>query len=345
MSKQPVHFGLIGFGLFGQHHARLIHNTPGAELLGIAVPSQASREEAAEQHPHAQIFEDYRQLLERPEIDIIDIVCPNQLHFPIARDALLAGKHVLLEKPMALTVEHCDQLIELARQQARTLAVGHELRLSSLWGEVRNLIDHHVIGRPLYVLIELSRFPYRQGSAGWRYDRQRVGSWVLEEPIHFFDLARWYLESAGNPTAVFARGNACDPSRGDLYDNFSSIVQFESGAYAVISQTLAAFGHHQTAKVVGTDGAIWASWSAADARSDRCTYSLQYGLGNDVKPVEMQKPAGELLELAEEIAAVSAAVRLGHAPPCTGEDGRWSTRLCLAAEESIRRGVEVPLVG
>ncbi len=205
------------------------------------------------------------ELLREDSIDVVDIVTPNQTHYDFAKAALIAGKHVLLEKPMALTVAQCDDLVDTARRQRRVLAIGHELRLSSLWGQARELIEQGKIGPVQHVLIELSRFPYRQGSEGWRDDRQRVGSWILEEPIHFFDLALWYLQEAGAPVSVYARANSRDANRPDLHDNFTSIVNYADGQFAVISQTLAAFGHHQTAKIVGAKGAIWAWWNAADA--------------------------------------------------------------------------------
>ncbi|MCA9162522.1 MAG: Gfo/Idh/MocA family oxidoreductase [Planctomycetales bacterium] len=341
--SEPVRFGLIGYGLFGKHHAAAIARASNARLAAIAVKSPSSQQTAAADHPSVDVMDDYRRLLDRSDIDAVSIVVPNRLHFQVARDALAAGKHVLLEKPMALSVADCDALIELAEQGQRTLAVGHELRLSSLWGSVRQLIDDGAIGRPLHALIELSRFPYRQGSEGWRYDVDRVGSWILEEPIHFFDLARWYLNDGGEPISVYARANSRDAARPELTDNFSAVVNFTGGAYAVVSQTLAAFGHHQTAKISGSEGTIWAWWSAADARSERPTFGLRYGLGDQVHEVTLDKPAGELLELAEEIEAVAEAMRGGTAPPCTGRDGRWSTYLCLAAEESARSGAIVSL--
>ena len=338
MSERPVRFGLVGYGLFGAHHARAIDGAPSAELAAIAVKSEASRQAAREAHPGAAVMADYRELVQHSDVDVVDVVVPNQMHFEVARAALEADKHVLLEKPMALRVDECDRLIRLAEQRDRVLAVGHELRLSSLWAGVKQLIDQDAIGRVQHVLIELSRFPYRQGSEAWRYDIQRVGSWILEEPIHFFDLARWYLAGAGEPQAVFARANSRHGEHPELLDNFTAVVDFPGDAYAVVSQTLAAFGHHQSAKVSGTRGTIWATWSAADARSDRPVFQLRYGLGQDVHEVPLDKPAGELLELAEEIEAVARCVISRQPPPCCGEDGRWSTLLCLAAQEALRNG-------
>lgn len=334
MSESTVRFGLIGYGLFGSHHANAIANCADAELAAIAVRSEASQQLAREAHPSADVLGDYRQLVERDDIDVVSVVAPNKMHYEVAKAVLESGKHLLLEKPMALQVDHCDELVAIAADKKLVLAVGHELRLSSLWGGVKQLIDDGVIGDPLHVLIELSRFPYRQGSEGWRYDIDRVGSWILEEPIHFFDLARWYLSSRGEPTSVYARANSRHSDNPKLLDNFSAIVNFD-GAYAVVSQTLSAFGHHQTGKITGTKGAIHAWWSAADARADKPTFGLRYGIGDDVTDMAFDKPTGELLELADEVAAVASCVRNGTTPPCTGADGRWSTLLCLAAEQAV----------
>jgi len=333
--SDPVRFGLIGYGLFGAHHAAAIAGGEDTELAAVAVRSDASQEAACEDHPGVHVCADYRELLARKDIDIVSVVAPNVLHYEIGKAVLNANKHLLLEKPMALRVAQCDELVSLAETRRRVLAVGHELRLSSLWGGVKELIDQGVIGRPLHALIELSRFPYRQGSEGWRYDIERVGSWILEEPIHFFDLARWYLSACGEPESVYARANSRHRNHPELKDNFSAIVNFPGGAYAVVSQTLSAFGHHQTAKITGTEGTIWARWSAADARSDEISFDLRYGIGDTVETMSFDKPTGELLELADEVAAVAQAIKTGESPPCTGVDGRWSTLLCLAAEQSV----------
>jgi myo-inositol 2-dehydrogenase/D-chiro-inositol 1-dehydrogenase len=331
-------FGLIGYGLFGAHHARAIEKAADAQLVAIAVASAPSQQAAAATHPSATIYGDYRNVLSRPDIDVVSVVVPNRLHAEVAMAALDSGKHVLLEKPMALTVDDCDRLIAAADANHRILAIGHELRLSSLWGGVKQLIDAGAIGTPQHALVELSRFPYRQGSGGWRYNIDHVGSWILEEPIHFFDLASWYLSQHGDPTSVYARANARDRARPELNDNFSAIVNYADGAYSVVSQTLAAFGHHQTAKIAGTLGTIWAWWSAADARADKPTFGLRYGIANEVTEMTFEKPTGELLELADEIAAVARCVREGSAPPCSGSEGRRATALCLAAERSVRTG-------
>jgi myo-inositol 2-dehydrogenase / D-chiro-inositol 1-dehydrogenase len=343
MATSPVRFGLVGFGAWGQHHAQSIADDPGAELVAITAPSAASRAEAARLHPRARIFADHRAMLAGATLDLVDVVTPSHTHLEIARDALHAGCHLLLEKPMALRVEDCREIITLAEQRGRHLAVGHELRLSAQWGEIKRVIDRGVIGEPQYVLVELSRKPYRLGASGWRYDQKRVGSWVLEEPIHFFDLARWYLSGAGDPVELYAYGKSRDPQRPELFDHFSAMFRYGNGAYAVVSQTLAAFEHHQTVKVAGTKGAVWAGWSGAADRTLQPTFFLKVFADDKLEDVRFVQQSGEVFELRAQIARCVQMVRGEARPAADGRDGLWSAGLCLLAEESIRQGRPLPV--
>jgi myo-inositol 2-dehydrogenase/D-chiro-inositol 1-dehydrogenase len=342
---QPVRFGLIGYGAWGGHHARAIAATAGAELAAVAARSEASQARARADHPGARVFADYRDLLAAPDLDVVDVVLPTDLHYEAGRAALESGRHLLLEKPMALELAHCDALLALARERGRVLAVGHELRLSSLWGKVKQMIDGGAVGTPLYVLIELWRRPYRQGTGGWRYDIARVGNWVLEEPIHFFDLARWYLSGAGEPLSVYARANSKQVGHPELQDNFSAVLDFPGGAYAVISQTLAAYEHHQVVKLTGTHGSLWAAWGGAMDRDFHPRHSLKYHNGSDAVDVPVARPSGEVYELEDEMAMMVRAVRDGAPVAATGADGRWAVALCLAAQRSVDTGQVVELAG
>jgi myo-inositol 2-dehydrogenase/D-chiro-inositol 1-dehydrogenase len=312
-------------------------------LVAIAARSDASRAAARDAHPTARVYADYRELVARNDIDIVDVVVPSHVHYEIASAVLKSGKHLLLEKPMAISLGECDDLIRLAREHKCTFAVGHELRLSSLWGKVKNLVDVGHIGQPLYALVELSRRPYRLGADGWRYDINRVGSWILEEPIHFFDLARWYLSANSEPISVFAKANSRQPGHPELQDNFSAIVEFPGGAYAVISQTLAAFEHHQTVKITGTRGALWAAWSGALDRTLHPTFSLRAFNGDQVENITIDKITGEVFELEDQIAMLVRAIRGGEPLSCTAADGRSSVAMCLAAQRSVETGRPVAL--
>lgn len=336
-----VRVGLIGYGAWGSHHARVIDGHTQAALIAIAAKSKATAEKARQDHPSCCVLTDYRAVLSQ-ELDAVVVVLPSYLHYEISKAVLQSGRHLLLEKPMTLSVTHCDELIALARQHQRVLAIGHEMRMSSLWGEVKKLLETGAIGEPLYALIELWRRPYRLGADGWRYDIERVGNWILEEPIHFFDLARWYFSSVGNPISIYARANAKRLDHPELQDNFSAVVDFPGGRYAIISQSLGGWEHHQTVKIAGRDGALWASWSGAMDRTFQPTFSLRCLQGADVAEIVIPRPAGEVFELEEQFARFVQAIQTGIAPAATGEDGRWSVALCLKAQESARTGKPIP---
>lgn len=336
-NASDVRFGLIGYGAWGSHHARAISEVPGARLTAICARSEASRSQAAADHPEARLYSDYRELLAKEELEAVDVVLPSDQHFDASRAVLESNRHLLLEKPMALSIDHCTQLVDLARQRQRLLAVGHELRLSSLWGKVKQLIDGGAIGEPLYALIELWRKPYRLGSGGWRYDIDRVGNWILEEPIHFFDLARWYFSSVGDPESIYAAANGKRPDHPELHDNFSAVLNFPRGRYAVISQTLAGWEHHQTVKLTGSEGAILAKWGGAMDRTFEPSFSLQMLQGEQPVDVAIEKKSGEVYELVDEVASFTRAIREGTPVACSGEDGRWSTAICLKATQSVEQ--------
>jgi myo-inositol 2-dehydrogenase/D-chiro-inositol 1-dehydrogenase len=286
---------------------------------------------------------DYRELLEKETLDAVAVVLPSDLHFAVSKAVLESGRHLLLEKPMCLNVADCDALNALARQNKRVLAIGHEMRLSSLWGKVKTLLEQGAIGRPLYALIELWRKPYRLGADGWRYGIDRVGNWILEEPIHFFDLARWYFAGVAEPVSVFAQANGLRADHPELTDHFSATVTFAGGPFAVIAQCLGGWEHHQTVKLSGTDGAMWAAWSGAMDRTFEPTFSLKLQREGTLETVPITRAAGEVFELEEQFARFVEAIRTSAPPTVSGEDGAWSVRMCLKAAESVRLGQPVPI--
>ncbi len=343
MNNAMVKFGLLGFGAFGKFHAEAISRVEGAELVAIAEASDDGAAQATKEYPNATVYRDYSELLANETLDVVDIVLPNHLHKDAATKALERGNHLLLEKPMTLNVADCRSLINLAADRKRTIAVGHEFRMSSLWGRVKELIDEGLVGSPNYVLVELSRHPYLLGSDGWRYDINRVGDWILEEPIHFFDLARWYLSDVGEPQSLNALASSRQVDHPELQDNLSALIHHTNGAYAVVTQTLSAFEHHQTVKVTGTEGAIWASWGGTMGRSLDPEFMLKTYDGETIREETITKIPGELYELRTQIEEMIAAVRTGSCRLPDGNDGLWAVALCEAAGISTRERREVDL--
>jgi myo-inositol 2-dehydrogenase/D-chiro-inositol 1-dehydrogenase len=335
-----VRFGLIGYGRFGAQHAKALNTVAESQLVAIAARSRDSCDAARDAHPQADVYDDYRRLIAREDVEAVSVVVPTYLHFRIGRAVLEGGKHLLIEKPMAMNIDECRRLNALAADTGRVLAVDFKRRVAHLWRRVKEMIDAGAIGTPMFAHIGLWRWPYRLGSGGWRYDPQRVGSWILEEPVHAFDKARWYFSGCGDPISVYAAANSLRPDSANLSDNFSAVVQFAGGAQVTITQTLGAFGHQHTVGLTGTEGAILATWAGARDSDARPTASLQYHKreAEDIEQVDLPSPGDEVSELCSQISMLVEAIRTGKDTMATGEDGAWAVGLCEAAQRSIEAG-------
>ncbi len=337
-----MRFGLIGYGAWGRHHAQAIAETDGLELTAIACRNAATAADARRDFPRARVSVNWKDVIADPTIDVVDIVLPNFLHAEVGCAALIAGKDVLLEKPMATTREDCDRLIRAARASGRVLSIAHELRLSTQWGRAKRLIDEGAIGTPLFVNVNLFRNFYRTGAEGWRYDRSRVGSWILEETIHFFDFALWYLEAHGDPLGIRAYGNRRPGRDEGMYDNFSALLRFPNNAYAAITQSIAGFEHHLIVEITGAEGAIRAAWSGAMDRDDQPRYDFRvqrkgFAFERGVRECEGEDIAisGEVYELTEQIRLTALGLR-ERRPLVTADEARKRVICCVEAERSIR---------
>jgi myo-inositol 2-dehydrogenase/D-chiro-inositol 1-dehydrogenase len=335
---------LIGYGAWGRHHARALEAAPNADLVAIVAPGAESAAAAAAERPRVAVHRDAAPVLADPSIEAVVIAAPNAWHAPLALAALRAGKHVLLEKPMALTLTDCDALIAAAKAAGRVLTIGHELRVSEQWGRIKGLIAEGAIGAPRHASVSLFRFPYRSGSGHWRYDRGAVGSWILEEPVHFFDLLLWYGEAWGPPVALRALAEG-DPA---MPRALCVTLRFAGGAFATLNTVIGGFEHHLALHVMGEAGAIRALWSAPMDRSLAPSASLHLFRGR-ARPGEAAEAvpiarSGEVFELVAQAEQAIAGFGAGRAlvPP---EAAREAVRCCLLAERSAREGCEIPWNG
>jgi len=338
-----VKFGLIGYGLWGPHHANALVKTPGIDLVAIAAASENSAQRARKDHPNCAVSVGYRDLLARGDVQAVVIVTQNHTHREIACAALEAGKDVLLEKPMSTTVADCDAIIAAWRKSGRMLTIGHEFRLSEQWGRIKGIVESGTLGEPMHALVSLFRFPYRQGSGGWRYAPERVGSWILEEPVHFFDQLLWYFEKWGLPDRVRSFANA-KPGRGPgMLDNLTTVLRWPSGLYATVNQTLAGFEHHHVMEIVGREGSIRSWWSGAMDRTLHPTFEFKIQKKGETQAslVKIER-SGELFELEDQARRVLEAFTKRQTV-VSPEEGRRAVAICLAAERSAVEDREIEL--
>ena len=328
-------YGIIGCGAWGCHYAVAIKKNPRLELVTIADASESTVAELRKDFPDVAVSTNYQDVVSA-NVDVIAVVTPNHLHHEIGMAVLQAGKHLLIEKPFALKIAECEDMIRLAKEKNLRIVVGHQFRLSSLWRLIKKMIDDGFIGEPRYSLIELSRNPYRHGADGWRYDLQRVGDWIAEEPIHFLDLAVWYFEKYAKPVSLHASANSTDTSRPELQDNVGATIEFSNGALAIVAQTLNMFEHHQLVKVAGTKGSLWATWSGTMDRTLHPSFFLKAFDGTEVKEVPIEKITGELYELEDQLDLMADIIASKVPAHCTGEEGLRAVQLSAATLESAK---------
>lgn len=325
----PLRVGLVGGGRWAAMHRQALEEL-GVPVAGVLVGTRASVErlEPAWGVPvttDTATFQGWG-------LDAVVIASPNYLHAEHALAALEAGAHVLVEKPMAITVADCDAMLAAAGRAGRVLAVGHAMRAFRLFEAVHEQASG--LGRPLHLDLRLFRRPYRSGASGWKQDPAKLGSSVLEEPIHYLDLARWYL---GEVAEVRAWATSRKGREG-LHENLDVRLTFEDGAEANVSRTIAGYEHHVGLDLVGETGALRARW---DGRQDTDTaprVELSVGDASGVRQVATPQRTGHAFDLPRQTEAFLRAVREGTPVLASGRDGRTAVALSLAVERSLAEG-------
>jgi scyllo-inositol 2-dehydrogenase (NADP+) len=194
-----IDVGLIGFGLGGRcFHAPLIHAVQGLRLAAVL---QRTGDSAAQLYPDARIVRTLDELLSIDSIDLIVISTPNQTHFPFAKRALEAGKHVVVDKPFTTTIAEATELLNLARQKNLVLSVYHNRRFDADFQALRQTIANGDLGRIVRFESTYDRFRPTSKPNAWR-EKPGPGSGVL------FDLAPHLLDQSftllGTPQAITA---------------------------------------------------------------------------------------------------------------------------------------------
>lgn len=331
---EPIRVGLVGYGAWGRMHVGGIARSPGLSLAAVLCGSDASASVAAADLPGITVYRDLEALLRDRAVDLVDIVAPNHLHAGMAVAALKAGKHVLVEKPMATTLADADRVVAAAERSGTYVGIGLELHVSRQWARVRELIAEGALGRLRYANLMLFRRPFRGGSGGWRHARDRVGSWILEEPIHYIDLLLWYFRERGLPVELSADGVPSALGAG-MYDAFTCTLRFADGAYAVFSQCVGGFEHSLMLDIAGDSGALRTWWAGAMDRTLEPDFELklQRAGAAEAEIVAVEK-SGEVFELEEQFRRLVVDLPR-RMPLVSARDALPSLKLCLEIERAL----------
>ena len=203
MSTTNIHTGIIGFGLSGRvFHAPFIDVIEGFELTKISTANQERQKTATNCYPTTEIVPEPNSIISDPNIDLVIVASPNTDHFRWSKEALLAGKHVVVEKPFTVNVAEADELIEIAKKQNKILTVYHNRRFTSDTKTVKKLLESGLLGDIVEYETHFDRFRINPRPRGaWREEPLPGSGIFYDLGSHLIDQALWFF---GMPEAVTA---------------------------------------------------------------------------------------------------------------------------------------------
>ncbi len=340
-------FGIVGAGVISSIHANAIASIPDARLVAVTdVEPQRAKSLAATHECAAE--PDLDALLARDDVDVVSVCVPSGLHAKVGIRVAAASKHLVVEKPMDVSIEAADQLISAARAAGVKMTVISQHRFDQGLIELRRLLDDGQLGR--LVLGEASTKWYRSqeyyDSAAWRGTWALDGGSLMNQGIHYLDLLLWCMGPVAEVTAQFST----QTHQMEAEDTALAVLRFASGAVGTVGASTAIFpGFAQRLEISGTagtvvieDGDIIRRELAADSVGPGLRGSLTARGG--AQSAAAAKPAGlDIASHAAQISDLLDAIDAGRAPSVTGEDGRAALAIVLAVYESARHGRTVRL--
>ena len=278
MAQSEVRVGVVGTGGFAnQAHMPGYHAHPKAKIVGVCDIILDRAEAAAERFGATIVTEDYKELVARDDIDAIDVATPNDVHIPIALAAIKAGKHVMCEKPLAMSFAEAQELIEAAKVTGAKTGVNFSYRGHPASRYAKDLITSGEIGKVFHV----TAF-YMQGwlvnpksPIVWRLQKDITGTGVLGDlASHIVDLTMWFTDSkitsvVGDMARFVDERPLLDGSgmgKVDVDDGCDFLARFDNGAMGtfVSSRNGTARGNYQRIEIYGDKGGLVYSWEDKD---------------------------------------------------------------------------------
>lgn len=310
-------FGVIGVGHLGYHHARLYHAMEGITLAGVADPNPEARAKIQQDFADVPVYENTAELLDSG-LDGVSIVAPTSEHFVLTKQALAAGIHVLVEKPIAVTVAEAEGMVAAAKEARRILQVGHIERFN---GAVMALFEAGM--NPRFIECHrLSPFPGRGTDV----------SVVLDLMIHDLDIV---LKLAGSEVVtVDAVGVPVFSTEEDIAN---VRLRFASGCVANLTSSRISVDRMRKIRIFDPNAYVSTDYSAQEV----LVYSKKGGaIPPDANPMEhiaiTPLPVRKEEPLKLELEAFVSSIRDGNPPQVSGEDGLRALQLAWRIIDAIR---------
>ncbi len=344
--KGRVKVGIIGSQFEADIQAASFRIMPDeAEVVAVASPTPGNAKKLADKYGIACVFTDYKQMLAEKDIEMVTIAAPNYLHAQMTIDIANAGKHVVCEKPLCMTMEEADTMIETCRSKGVLLMYAEELFFTPKYVKAKEMADQGAFGKVYMVKQAEKHFgPH----APWFWDVEKSGGGVfMDMGCHGIAFCYWFLDRPKIKTVYcqMATHVHSDKTKGE--DNSICILEFANGAVGLIEDCWARRGGMEDRiEVYGEGGVTYADLHMGNALP---TYS-EYGYGYAVEKAPTTKgwtyPVFEELwnyGFPQEMHHFARCVRGKDEPQATGEDGRLVQEVLYAGYKSAGTGGKVQL--
>ncbi len=334
-------FALVGAGIYGQRHAQAYSRHPLVDFVAVCDLDGERARKVAEQYGARHHFTDLQEMLKTPGIDAVSVATPDHVHRAVAIACAQAGKQLLVEKPLATTVEDAEAITKAAEAAGVQLMVDFHNRVNPPMVSARDAIRRGDIGTPAYVYARLSNATTIPVEMLRSWSGQSSALWFLGS--HMIDLTRWLLEDEPSKVYAVSREGILHSLGVDAPDFHVATVEFRKGAVAVFENAWILPRTQNTLKdlkleVLGSKGAIYVDGSHNRALE---LYTAEKGTYPDV----IAPPTGIHLTgfIMDGIAYFVDVVTKGAPVIATGADGIATTRTICAILESAAKGVPVTL--
>ena len=330
---------VIGSGRAGLIHARNFARTvPGARLAALVDPQAEALAAAGRELGVGKLYADYRQALADREVQAVVVVTPTKFHRDIVVAAARAGRHILCEKPMAMTVEECQEMNRAVDEQGVILQLGFMRRFDAGFQSAREAIDRGDVG-PVVQVKSMTHGP--SVPQPWMYDLKASNGPLAEVNSHDIDTLRWYTGSDFQEVYAIGGNYRCPEARAqypDFYDNVSLLARFRNGMQGFIGGAVAVgYGYDSRVEVLGASGMLFVGRQEHNATLT-CTAD-----GRMVRPFVKSWRNLFLEAYAEEDREFVRAVSEGRPPAPNGRDGMMAVQVVEAGNRSIREGRPISL--
>jgi predicted dehydrogenase len=340
-----VGFGIIGCGNIGPVHAAAIDAVEGAKLVGVADVVEASAQKLAGQYG-AAAYGDYKQMLERDDLQAVCLCVPSGLRAEIAEDVAAAGKHLLSEKPLDVTAERIDRIITATDKAGTLLGCIFQSRFATGPQRVKKALDEGRFGKLVLgnAYIKWYRSEEYYASGAWRGTKKLDGGGALmNQGIHQIDLLLWLM----GPVKKLWAQTATIAHKGLEVEDLATVnLEFESGAFGTIEGSTAIWpGVPARVDLHGTHGGAWIEdgdikyWKFQDTRPEdaeieaamQAEGELGSGAGDPLAALKIEGHRRQIEDFA-------GAIREGRKPLIDGREGRVAVHVIEKIYESAATG-------